>query len=146
MAFNLANLNLGGILGGVGELAKDLRTAITGKEPIDASKAAEIAMKVQELETHIELARMQVMTAEASSSDKWTSRARPSFMYVMYTLLLASIPMGVMYAVNPTVAGNIATGFGAWLKAIPEELYWLFGAGYLGYSGFRSFDKIKAGK
>jgi len=32
----------------------------------------------------------------------------------------------------------------AWLSvlgAIPENLWWLFGAGYLGYTGARSFDK-----
>ena len=32
--------------------------------------------------------QMSVMLAEANSSDKWTSRARPSFMYVMYILML----------------------------------------------------------
>jgi len=29
------------------------------------------------------------------------------------------------------------------LAAIPDSLYTLFGAGYLGYTGARSFDKIK---
>jgi hypothetical protein len=27
------------------------------------------------------------------------------------------------------------------LMAIPESLWWLFGAGYLGYTGARSLDK-----
>ena len=27
------------------------------------------------------------------------------------------------------------------LNAVPESLWWLFGAGYLGYTGARSFDK-----
>ena len=27
------------------------------------------------------------------------------------------------------------------LGAVPESLWWLFGAGYLGYTGARSFDK-----
>ena len=27
------------------------------------------------------------------------------------------------------------------LNAVPESLWWLFGAGYLGYTGARSFDR-----
>ena len=27
------------------------------------------------------------------------------------------------------------------LGAVPESLWWLFGVGYLGYTGARSFDK-----
>ena len=33
-------------------------------------------------------AQMAAMLAEAASPDPWTSRARPSFLYVMYVLLL----------------------------------------------------------
>ena len=43
-------------------------------------------------------ARLQAIVAEAHSTDPWTSRARPSFLYVMYVLLLWSIPMGVIAA------------------------------------------------
>lgn len=86
---------------------------------------------------------VSAIIAEAKSNDKWTSRARPSFLYVIYILLLASIPMGVLFAISPEVAANVTTGFKAWLTAIPEPLYTLFGAGYLGYAGVRSYDKGK---
>ena len=33
-------------------------------------------------------AQMAAVLAEAESPDPWTSRARPSFLYVMYVLLL----------------------------------------------------------
>jgi len=36
-----------------------------------------------------------------------------------------------------------AAGMVAWLAAIPEEMWWLFGAGYLGYAGLRTWDKTK---
>lgn len=36
-----------------------------------------------------------------------------------------------------TAASNLAN----LLQAIPESLWWLFGAGYLGYTGARSMDK-----
>ena len=88
-------------------------------------------------------ARFSAIVAEAQSNDPWTSRARPSFMYVMYALLLASLPMGVMFAVNPETAVAVTDGFSRWLQALPEELWWLFGAGYLGYSSARTFEKVK---
>jgi hypothetical protein len=86
---------------------------------------------------------MSAIIAEANSQDPWTSRARPSFMYVMYTLLLAAIPMGFLGAVDSGIAGSVTAGFQAWLAALPEELWWLFGAGYLGYAGARTFEKKK---
>lgn len=79
--------------------------------------------------------------AEAQSTDKWTSRARPSFMYVMYAIILASIPMGILTAFNPVAATNIITGFKAWLGSIPDSMWALFGTGYVGYSVSRSYDK-----
>lgn len=142
---NIAGLNIdvGTALSGLGTLAKDLRTAITGNEPINAEKAAEISLQLQKLESDIEMARVSVVVAESQSQDKWTSRGRPMFLYVIYIMLLSAIPMGIVYAVNPETAGNIVTGFGAWLKAIPDNLYALFGAGYLGYGAFRTYDKTK---
>jgi len=139
------NIDVGTVLSGAGQLFKDIRTAITGKEPIDGNKAAELLLKVQQMEAELEKARMSVVLAEASSADPWTSRARPMFMYVIYLLILAAIPMGIVFAINPQLSANIIAGFGAWLKAIPSDLYALFGAGYLGYGAFRTVDKAKAG-
>lgn len=85
--------------------------------------------------------RFSAIVAEAQSQDPWTSRARPSFMYVMYALLLAALPMGVLFAFQPETAQAVTEGVGRWLNALPEELWWLFGAGYLGYSGARTFEK-----
>ena len=87
--------------------------------------------------------QMSAILAEANSADPWTSRARPSFMYVFYILVLAAIPMGFLHAFKPDIAFNVAAGFSNWLEAMPEEMWWLFGAGYLGYTGARSFEKKK---
>lgn len=86
---------------------------------------------------------LSAILAEANSSDKWTSRARPSFLYVVYILILASIPMGVVYAINPHAAADVTAGFRAWLSAIPESYLQLFGAVMLGYIGGRSWEKVK---
>lgn len=141
MAISFANIDIGGVFSGLGQLAKDLRTAFTGQEPINGTKAAELALKVQELEAGIENARLSIVLAESQSQDKWTSRGRPMFLYVIYIMLLSAIPMGAIHAWNPEIAANVATGFKQWLAAIPTELYTLFGAGYLGYGAFRTYDK-----
>jgi hypothetical protein len=86
---------------------------------------------------------LSAILAEAQSPDPWTSRARPSFLYVMYVMILAAIPMGVLYAFRPDIAMGVAAGSKAWLGAIPEEMWWLFGTGYLGYAGVRMFEKGK---
>lgn len=91
-------------------------------------------------------AQLSPILAEAQSADPWTSRARPSFMYVIYILLLASIPMGVLYAYDAVLAANITEGFKNWLSSIPEPIINLFGMGYLGYTGARSFEKWKGGE
>ena len=88
-------------------------------------------------------ARLSAIVAEANSADPWTSRARPSFLYVMYVLLLASIPMGVLAAFHPQVAHDIAGGMNAYLGGLPEPLYALFGTGYLGYTAARQWGKMK---
>jgi hypothetical protein len=87
--------------------------------------------------------QMQAIIAEAESPDPWTSRARPSFLYVMYTLMLWSIPMGLISAANPATAAAIATGMTSYLRGIPNELYTLFGTGYLGYTAARTWGKVK---
>jgi hypothetical protein len=85
--------------------------------------------------------QLSAIVAEAESIDPWTSRARPSFLYVMYTMILWSIPMGLIAAVQPKIAANVAAGMTAYLAAIPESMWALFGTGYLGYTAARSWGK-----
>jgi hypothetical protein len=87
--------------------------------------------------------QISVMLAEAQSADKWTSRARPSFCYVIYLLLLSAIPMGIVSAISPATASDITAGFRGWLAAIPDTYLQLFGVVMLGYIGGRSVEKIK---
>ncbi len=88
-------------------------------------------------------AQMQAIVVEAQSPDPWTSRARPSFLYVMYALMLWSIPMGLIAATRPDMATAISTGMTSYLKALPDSLYALFGTGYLGYTAARQWGKVK---
>jgi hypothetical protein len=88
-------------------------------------------------------AQLTAIVAEAGSTDPWTSRARPAFLYVMYVLLLWSLPMGLVAAVRPEMATAISQGMTAYLDALPEPLYALFGTGYLGYTAARQWGKVK---
>ncbi len=87
-------------------------------------------------------ARLSAIVAEANSNDPWTSRARPSFLYVIYALLLWALPMGLLAAFSPQTAKEIAEGMNAYLSGLPEPLYALFGTGYLGYTAARQWGKI----
>ena len=86
---------------------------------------------------------MSAILAEANSTDPWTSRARPSFLYVVYIMLLFGLPMGVLSAFSPPTAAAVATGFKLWLAAIPDPLYILFGTVMTGYGVQRCVEKIK---
>ena len=87
--------------------------------------------------------QLSAIIAEAQSKDPWTSRARPTFLYVVYLLILMSIPMALVHAFNPDLSLRLIEGFNGWLSAIPESIITLFGVGYLGYTGARSYDKFK---
>ena len=87
--------------------------------------------------------QMSAIIAEAGSADPWTSRARPSFLYVMYAIILWAIPMGLFAATQPEMAKNIAAGMNAYLGGIPDPLWTLFGTGYLGYTVARQWGTAK---
>ena len=90
--------------------------------------------------------QLSAILSESQSADPWTSRARPSFLYVIYVMLLWAIPMGLIAAIRPEAALSIANGMNAYLNSLPEPLYALFGTGYLGYTAARQWGKIKGVK
>lgn len=126
---------IGPIAGLIDKIIPDPRTR-------DAAKLELLKLQgTQEMEAV--RTQLSAIVAEAQSPDPWTSRARPSFLYVMYALLLWAIPMGLIGAVQPDMAKGIAAAMNAYLAGIPESLYALFGTGYLGYTAARQWGKIK---
>lgn len=132
-----------GVLGAItGPLARVIDRVVPDPEARDRAKLELLKLEgTQELEQV--RAQLSAIIAEAQASDPWTSRARPSFLYVMYVLLLFSIPMGLLSAWDGEIAGRIAEGMTGYLQAIPEPLYVLFGTGYLGYTAARQWGKTK---
>lgn len=90
--------------------------------------------------------QLSAIIAEAQSADPWTSRARPSFLYVVYILLLWSIPMGLATVFFPERAAAFTIGFKTWMDSIPEPVLALFGTVMTGYVLGRSWEKVKGGK
>ncbi|WP_126172291.1 holin family protein [Altericroceibacterium xinjiangense] len=126
----------------IGPITSIIDKVIPDKEARERAKLELIKLQgTQDLQA-IE-ARMSAIVAEANSSDPWTSRARPSFLYVIYIMLLASLPMGILAAFRPEAASDIAAGMNAYLNGLPEPLYALFGTGYLGYTAARQWGKAK---
>lgn len=106
-------------------------------ELVRLEQAGELdAMKIQ----------LSAIIAEAQSADPWTSRARPSFLYVVYILLLWSIPMGLATVFAPERAAAFTIGFKTWMDSIPEPVLALFGTVMTGYVLGRSWEKVKGGK
>ena len=125
----------------LGPLAAIIDKVIPDKAAREQAKLELLRLEgTQELE--LVRARLSAIVAEAESTDPWTSRARPSFLYVMYVLLLWALPMGLISALWPATARNVAAGMNAYLNGLPEPLYALFGTGYLGYSVVRQWGKV----
>lgn len=134
-------------IAGIGTAFSGVFGTIADKFFMDKDKKEEFKMTaakmIQDGEFRQQENQLSAILAEAKSADPWTSRARPSFLYVMYMMILFSIPMGILSAFKPDMAIQIATGMKAWLAAIPDSLWGVFGAGYLGYVGAREFGKTK---
>ena len=126
----------------IGPIASLIDKIIPDKEARAKAKLELLTLQGSQEMEMIE-AQLQAIVAEANSKDPWTSRARPSFLYVMYILLLTALPMGVLSAFNPAAAREIAAGMNAYLAGLPEPLYALFGTGYLGYTAARQWGKVK---
>lgn len=125
-----------------GPVSKLLDKIIPDPRARDAAKLELLALQgTQELDTL--KAQMAAILAEAQSTDPWTSRARPAFLYVMYVIILAAIPMGLISAFSPLTAKGISDGMNGYLAGIPDSLWGLFGTGYLGYTAARQWGKVK---
>jgi hypothetical protein len=122
---------MGFVDGLIGPIASIIDKIIPDPKALDTAKLELLKLQgSQELENM--KTQLSGILAEAQSADPWTSRARPSFLDVMYAMLLWAIPMGLIAAVQPETAANIAAGMNAYLNGLPEPLYALFGTGYLG--------------
>lgn len=135
------------LVGGILDIGKTLIGRLF-PDPEQRAKA-ELELLAMQQNGELEAAKIQMsaIIAEAQSADPYTSRARPSFMYVFYILLLSLVVIapfvGVFFPEQMEVFfNNVGKGF----DAIPEEMWWTFTIGYLGYTGARTYEKRKPKK
>ena len=129
---------LPGLIGAV--LPKVLDKVLETDEQKAAAKAELIRME-QQGELEREKVQLSAIIAEAKSADPWTSRARPTFLYVFYAIISLCVAGGILGVWWPDHVAQAATNISALLQALPEPLWYAFTAGYLGYTGARSYDK-----
>lgn len=126
-------------LDSAGNLSIKVRQAITGE--ISPDQKAELEMAVQSMDDSLSNARLEIVKAESTSIYKSVVLARPLFLYVMYIFLIVSLFVGLVSMFDPQYGINFATGMKMYLNAIPDDAWFLFGTGYLGYATVRTVDK-----
>lgn len=92
---------------------------------------AENAANQQEIQLN-QIAGANIQS-EAKTGDKFTERARPAFLWLVYFILIFNyflLPV-VQFAAHKTLAPI----------NLPDQLWFLFSSGYLGYVVARSADK-----
>jgi hypothetical protein len=100
-----------------------LRTAMLEHE----GKLKQIALERYRLDLQDAAGARDVIKMALTSEDAYVRRARPTFLWIMYVVLL------VNFVVFPMV-GKAPVDF-------PDAIFWLFGTAFLGYGAFRSLDK-----
>jgi hypothetical protein len=128
---DLASGGVSGLLSGIGGLAKDIRVAITGVDPV---KAAEIEAKLAELEQAAMQGQMAINLEEAKSDSIFVAGWRPFVGWICGTgIAIQYVILPLLYAFN--LAEPIALDF--------SELLTLL-LGLLGMSTLRTIDKKNA--
>ena len=125
---------VGGLLGGVGQLAKDIRQAITGDLP--AEKQAEITQKLMELENQAMNAQTLINLEEAKSEKLFVAGWRPFIGWVCgCSFAYASILEPFMSWVAMTY------GYAGKFPVIDTTITMQVLVGILGLGAYRSYDK-----
>lgn len=91
-----------GTLSAIGQTAIDIRTAITGEAPIDATARAELAAQMAEIEASVLLAQSATNQIEAASPRFFVSSWRPFIGWV------CGIGIFVSFVVQPIVSWFVA--------------------------------------
>ncbi len=143
--------------GGVAELFKsvmdEIRLSPEQKQAAEQALVAhqdKIAQMSADLEAKLADIQSANIRAETASLDKYVSRARPTFLYAMILAVFFSlviVPLVGMAGAIATAIGGHAT-FGQAMSQIhpleiPGDYLSLFGVGFLGYTGARTWEKVQ---
>jgi len=132
------------IVSGLFDIGKNLIDKLIPDPAANAAAQLELMRLDQNGQlTQLQL-QMSAILAEANSTDPWTSRARPSFLYLFYGIVVFMVVgapiLGLFFPTKMDLLFmNVNKGF----SAIPVELWYTFTAGYLGYSGSKTIERVK---
>ena len=129
---NLINFSLNDI----GEVAKDLRAAITGKEIDDPQEKAELLYKLKLLENQLLAGQMAVNRQEAAHKSVYIAGWRPAIGYVFAFILAYNF---IFQPLALLVLG--ANGIDVELPQLETGELMAIVSGMLGLSGMRTYDK-----
>lgn len=131
--------NAGGVVKAIGDVIDKFVETADEKRAADMVKAKlrmqemtlqhEFELAVREHDIEVTKVAGENIRAETMSGDKFTSRARPLFLYICNFILLWN------YVVVPLL-GRTPIEF-------PEPMFWLFGSVMLGYVGARTWEKAQ---
>lgn len=125
--------DLSGAVGAIGSVAKDIRAAITGKEVIDATAAAQIEAQLAQIDAAAEQAQAKVNEVEAANPNVFISGWRPFIGWVcgfsfVYDFLVRPLLQGIWKLDMPGLDSNV-------LMSLTF--------GMLGIAGMRTAEKFK---
>ena len=130
---------VGGLLGGIGTLAKDIRQAITGELP--AEKQAEIQQKIMEIELQAAQGQMTINMEEAKSESLFVSGWRPAVGWI------GAIALGYSAVIEPLMTWcAVAYGLKVEFPVLDTTITMQILFGILGLGAFRSYDKAQKPK
>lgn len=128
---------VGGLLGGVGQLAKDIRQAITGDLP--AEKQAEITQKLMELENSAMAAQTTINLEEAKSERLFVSGWRPFIGWICGFALAYAAIFEPFITWSARLMGAMMT-----FPKLDTTITMQVLIGMLGLGAYRSYDKKQA--
>jgi hypothetical protein len=131
---------IGGITNGIGSLLKDIRTAITGKAPLDPTRLAELEAKALEIEQQAMNAQVEINKIEAASPSMFKSGWRPAAGWLCVIGLAWStflLPVWIWLTSIAKIPAPPLLDTGVLVSLL---------VAMLGLGGFRTYEKIKNGK
>ena len=102
----VVNVDAGSVLSGLGDLAKSIREAITGKTITDPQKQAELLLKAQELENSANQGAIDIAKIEAASTKTFIAGSRPFILWVCGFSFGWNYCIGPMFAWLAELAGK----------------------------------------
>ena len=122
--FQVGGDTIKGTLEGAGELAKDVRTAITGEIP--AEKRAEIESKLFEIEANIKKSQSEIIIAEAKG-ESWLQRNWRPLVMLFFAVLIGMTffgfrPEGVTDQIFIELMGLLKIGLGGYVIGQSAEV------------------------